>query len=66
MCETEDNEEHVTPKYFKDDGFSVKKELNENEKNFEITLSVEEGQPQFDKEILISEAPINKDREEQW
>lgn len=44
----------------------MKKELNENEKNLEITLSVEEGQPQFDKEILISEAPINKDREEQW
>lgn len=44
----------------------MKKELNEKEKNFEITLSVEEGQPQFDKEILISEAPINKDREEQW
>ncbi|XP_068973357.1 uncharacterized protein [Bombus flavifrons] len=65
LCETEDNEERVTLKYFKDDGFSVKKELNENEKNFEITLSVEEGQPQFDKEILISEAPISKDREEQ-
>lgn len=64
MCETEDNEERVPLKYFKDDGFFVKKEPNE--KNFEITLSVEEGQPQFDKEILISEAPINKDREEQW
>lgn len=64
MCETEDNEERVALKYFKDDGFSVKKEPNET--NFEITLSVEEGQPQFDKEILISEAPINKDREEQW
>ncbi|KAF3423503.1 hypothetical protein E2986_05055 [Frieseomelitta varia] len=63
LFDTVNNEEDKVSKDFAESGFSVKIEPDEGEQNFEVTLSVEKEQSQFDRRISMSATGFREDGE---
>lgn len=66
MFKMEDNKEIMIKNWKKEIEFSVKKEFTavKDEKKFDISLSVEEQQPQFDTNISIEATGIKEEDHE--